>query len=101
MFRCRKQTVFGHRARLFGSGCLRALQVLTAGVLLLSAFQRVAFSYTDPGSGALILQMLAASFVGAVFYFRKILRWFKTGRKGTTAKGGNPEKMPGADHNKE
>jgi hypothetical protein len=28
--------------------------------------------YTDPGSGALLLQLLAASLLGGLFYFRKV-----------------------------
>ena len=33
--------------------------------------------YADPGSGALIWQMLVAGFVGALFYCRRIVAWFK------------------------
>jgi hypothetical protein len=34
--------------------------------------------YVDPGAGAMLWQILAASFLGAVFLFRKLaLRWFK------------------------
>ena len=33
--------------------------------------------YTDPGSGVLMWQMLAAGAVGAMFYVRKILTFFK------------------------
>ena len=29
------------------------------------------FLYTDPGTGALILQLLAAAFIGSMFYLRK------------------------------
>jgi hypothetical protein len=30
----------------------------------------LAFFYTDPGTGALILQLLVAAFLGAIFYVR-------------------------------
>ena len=33
-------------------------------------FPNQAFAYVDPGSGALLLQMLIAGFVGALFYLR-------------------------------
>ena len=36
-------------------------------MILTSTF---ALFYTDPGTGTLILQLLAAAFLGAVFYFR-------------------------------
>src|SRR5262245_46570297 len=34
----------------------------------------LAFLYTDPGSGALIWQLLVASFVGGLFYIRSFIR---------------------------
>jgi len=38
--------------------------------------------YTDPGSGALLWQLLLASIVGCLFYVRRAKVWFisKTGR---------------------
>lgn len=33
--------------------------------------------YTDPGSGALLGQILAASVVGALFYVRKVFSFFR------------------------
>jgi hypothetical protein len=39
--------------------------------------------YADPGSGALLWQMLVAAVLGALFYWRKIVAWFrKKGGKG-------------------
>ncbi len=46
-------------------------------ILTLAAFERAALAYTDPGTGALIWQMVAAGFVGASFYFHRFLKWFK------------------------
>lgn len=34
----------------------------------------LAFIYTDPGSGALIWQLLVASFFGILFYLRSFIR---------------------------
>ncbi len=37
--------------------------------------------YVDPGAGAMLWQILAAFFIGAVFLFRKLLfRWFRKRR---------------------
>ena len=35
--------------------------------------------YTDPGSGVLLWQVLAAGAVGSLFYVRKILSFFRGG----------------------
>jgi hypothetical protein len=48
---------------------------------LLFASEKEARAYADPGSGTLIWQIVAAGFVGLLFYLRKFTSWFK-GRKG-------------------
>ena len=53
---------------------LRALPFLLG---LLFAARAEARAYADPGTGALLWQMLAAGFVGAMFYVRKFTTWFK------------------------
>ena len=58
-----------------------AARVMILMVLAAFATEREALAYTDPGSGALIWQMLLAGIAGAAFYFRRITTWFK-GRKG-------------------
>jgi hypothetical protein len=45
---------------------------------LLVSTEPKASAYTDPGTGTLMWQMLAAGFVGAMFYFRKFTSWFKS-----------------------
>ena len=52
-------------------------------LMALAAFatEREACAYTDPGTGALIWQMMVAGIVGVGFYFRRITTWFKN-RKG-------------------
>jgi hypothetical protein len=52
---------------------------MTLGVTFLYIFNWIdihslAFLYTDPGSGALIWQLLVASFVGGLFYVRSFIR---------------------------
>ena len=51
--------------------------------MALAAFatERQASAYTDPGTGALIWQMLVAALAGLLFYFRRITTWFRN-RKG-------------------
>jgi hypothetical protein len=39
------------------------------------ASEREAAAYTDPGSGALLWQIIASAFVGLMFYGRKVLNW--------------------------
>jgi hypothetical protein len=42
-------------------------------IVLMLATARPASAYTDPGSGAMLWQMLTAAMVGGVFYFRRFL----------------------------
>ena len=46
--------------------------------------ERDACAYTDPGSGALLWQMMLAAFFGSMFYVRRFINWFNS-RKGKTA----------------
>jgi hypothetical protein len=39
-----------------------------------SDIHSLAFLYTDPGSGALVWQLLVASFFGGLFYIRSFIR---------------------------
>ncbi len=47
-----------------------ALRAASAMVILLSAAATPASAYVDPGTGAMLLQMMAAVIAGALFYFR-------------------------------
>ncbi len=53
-----------------------------------------AHAYIDPGTGSLLLQMLAAAFFGALFtvkmYWKKIKNYFKKSNSG-------PEEQKGSD----
>lgn len=55
-------------------GIIRSLCLIA---LVSFATEREASAYTDPGTGALIWQMMLAGLVGTGFYFRKITAWFK------------------------
>ena len=54
---------------------LTRLALIAVGVLI--AAQRPAYAYTDPGSGALILQLILAASFGVMFYLRRIISWFR------------------------
>jgi len=67
---------FGAHVVKFGGG---NHHFMTLSVTFLYIFNwidihRLAFLYTDPGSGALIWQLLVASFVGGLFYIRTFIR---------------------------
>jgi len=58
------------------SGSRIARTLLSAGFLLVITEKR-AQAYTDPGSGALLVQTLFAGCVGCVFYLRRLVKWVK------------------------
>jgi hypothetical protein len=62
----------------FLNNSLRTIFLLA---LAMFATEREASAYTDPGTGALIWQMMVAGIVGVGFYFRRITGWFRN-RKG-------------------
>ena len=64
-------------AKLFSNLSLRILFLVA---LVSFATEREASAYTDPGTGALIWQLMVAGLVGVGFYFRKITAWFKSVR---------------------
>ena len=58
-----------------------AIRIAFLIALVMFGTEREARAYTDPGTGALIWQMMVAGIVGVGFYFRRITSWFKN-RKG-------------------
>ncbi|MEO8598131.1 MAG: hypothetical protein ABI759_32725 [Candidatus Solibacter sp.] len=54
----------------------RLAGLLTLCVLLL-ATPRPAYAYVDPGSGAMVWQVVAAGVIGSLFYVRKIFTWVR------------------------
>lgn len=54
-----------------------SLRVILLVALAMFATEREAHAYTDPGTGALLWQMMVAGLVGVGFYFRRITAWFK------------------------
>jgi len=67
-------------------GRSKAREAFAIAMILLLVLARDAHAYTDPGTGALIWQMLLAASVGFMFYFRRLLAWVRgdRGRKSTT-----------------
>lgn len=61
---------------------ISGLRPLALCVLLLVGAEREARAYTDPGTGALLWQLLAAGLVSALFYFRRLKSWVKAKMKG-------------------
>ena len=57
------------------------LRVLLLVAVFAFGFETEAKANTDPGSGALIWQLLVAGFVGSMFYIRRITDWFKRKRQ--------------------
>jgi hypothetical protein len=50
--------------------------VVTAAVLLL-ALPRGLYGYVDPGTGAMVWQLVIASAIGTLFYARRLVKWIK------------------------
>ena len=58
------------------------LRIIVYCVILMSALPSAAHAYIDPGSGALLWQMLVAGFAGVLFYVGKfVLRVRGKGKK--------------------
>jgi|YelNatPaOPRAMG01_1025707.scaffolds.fasta_scaffold148396_2 hypothetical protein len=56
---------------------LMALRWWVTVLILVAACERPLAAYTDPGSGALLWQLIVAAFVGAMFYVRRIAHWIR------------------------
>jgi hypothetical protein len=53
------------------------LRIMALLFLLSFATESQAHAYADPGSGALIWQLFAASLLAVPFYLRKALNWIR------------------------
>ncbi|MFY9556151.1 MAG: hypothetical protein WAV47_15675 [Blastocatellia bacterium] len=56
---------------------MRRERVFLVCVAVFLVCETHAHAYADPGSGALIWQMLVGASIGVMFYLRVILRWFR------------------------
>lgn len=53
-------------------------------LLILLAVPQIASAYVDPGSGAMLWQILAATFLGMLFYIRKIMAALSRGLRNSS-----------------
>ena len=75
---------------------------MTQGLTFLYIFSwsdihTLAFLYTDPGSGALVWQLLVASFVGGLFYIRSFIRRIAAKMSGRRS-GRQSDRQGAVDH---
>jgi hypothetical protein len=61
-----------------GERLLPTFSRLSAVGCLLLALDRPAGAYTDPGSGAMVWQLAAASMIGTLFYVRRVVVWLRS-----------------------
>ena len=54
----------------------RAYGLLTIAMLLM-ATPKPAHAYVDPGSGAMLWQILVAAVIGSLFYVRRVFTWVR------------------------
>lgn len=66
-----------------GFSCRGFGKLLPGMLCVICFFSAEAHAYGDPGSGALLWQLLLAAFFGGMFYIRRIVSWVrdKLGRK--------------------
>jgi hypothetical protein len=64
---------------------MKKLETVVLVTCLLVLFERDACGYTDPGTGALVWQMVGAAFVGGMFHFRRfwhtVTGWWRKDEK--------------------
>jgi Kef-type K+ transport system membrane component KefB len=51
----------------------QAIGVLVLAITILTATEKPAYAYTDPGSGALIWQIAVSLLIGVAYYLRKFI----------------------------
>jgi hypothetical protein len=69
-----------------GQASLLLFELAAGAVLFFCLCAQPAKAYADPGSGALLYQLILASIVSVGFHFRKLLCWFRRDDK-LAAKG--------------
>ncbi|HET9473928.1 MAG TPA: hypothetical protein VFO82_08545 [Steroidobacteraceae bacterium] len=63
---------------------------ITAAVLVATSAD--AHAYVDPGTGAMILQIIGAVVAGALFYFRQLREWISAWFSRLTSRSGEQRK---------
>lgn len=81
---------------------MKYLKIIVMCVALIIAVEGRAYAYTDPGSGTMLLQMLAALVVGLLFYVRRITMWarnlFNKQKSRSQNESSKSESREGATH---
>jgi len=77
----------------WGTAAMILLSSLFIGVAKTNIFAL----YTDPGSGALLWQLLIAGFLSGLFYLRRAKDWFMTARKQSKQAGVDKPEYPSGD----
>ena len=70
---------------------MTVITTIITALLMLLVFTGSAHAYVDPGSGAFLLQILAAAGVGALFYLRRVRDYIKD------LFGSKPDRGQGSD----
>ncbi len=60
-----------------GKNTLAKISSLFALLCLLMAMPKPAHAYVDPGTGAMLWQIVAAALLGSLFYVKRALAWVK------------------------
>lgn len=58
-------------------GTVPRLALLLPVSALILATPKPAHAYVDPGSGAMLWQLLAAGVIGSLFYVRRVFKWLR------------------------
>ncbi len=84
-------------SRNFIDFIILAAQIVLVLFAALQVTEKEALAYSDPGSGALIWQMMVASLFGGMFYFRKVVEKIRSWR----GKAGEGPESAGKEESKE
>jgi hypothetical protein len=76
-------------------GTFRSLISLFSLLLVLLAAPKMANAYVDPGSGAMLWQLAAATVIGCLFYLKRILVWIRGHFVSVSSQGLAPKHGPG------
>jgi hypothetical protein len=68
----------------FNSWIRNSLAGLPILLIWMVGSEREARAYADPGTGTMIVQMLAAAIAGGFFYIRRFTNWLKLGKRKVT-----------------
>lgn len=68
-------------------------RVLLFLLIAVTLSESIVFAYGDPGSGAMLWQLLLAASFGVMFYIKRIIVWARGMTKGAAANQDNKEEI--------